>query len=99
MAGLEIPTLLEYPIHVIGGEEASKKPKSQLEQAKDAVKDILSAGTMGQEELEERLTGEGRSRDTFFRAKRALETEGFITTQKDSSRPGNHKLIVPLWLP
>jgi hypothetical protein len=98
-AGLEIHTILDFPVHVIGGEEVWQKPLSRREEAKNAILDILNGGAMGQEELEKRMEQQGHTRDTFFKAKDELQREKFIFIRQDKTKAGYHNIIDSVLLP
>jgi hypothetical protein len=98
-SGLEIPVVLDFPIHVLGGEEVWQKPLSKKDQVKNFILSILNGDSMAQEELEEKVTEGGHSRSTFFPALQELKMEGVILVRSDPTKPGRHNIIDSVLLP
>lgn len=91
--GFEKHVILDFPIHVIGGQEVWKKPLSKKEEAMNFILEKLQDGGKEQGQLLTEAAEAGHTRATFFQAKGELEKKGEIVTRRDPTKGGRHNII------
>ena len=95
-SGYEVETVLDFPIHRIGGHEIWQKPKTKKEEAEDIIIELLQntpGHEMEQSELWAQAKERGVTKSTFNDAKRGLEALDWVNSEQHPVKAGHHNII------
>lgn len=91
--GIEKHIVLDFPIHVLGGDETWAHAVTKKQQAIDFILGTLTLGEIEEKELVDMAIAGGHTRSTFFSAIHDLQREESIKIKPDSTKGGRHNLI------
>ncbi|MFC1988316.1 AAA family ATPase [Chloroflexota bacterium] len=95
-AGYEVHTVLDYPVHCVGGDEIWEKPKTKQQETMDLIIEILQStpgNQLEQSELWAQVEENGITLSTFNNAKRKLTNSNLVKSEQNPNKSGHHNVI------